>query len=314
MRSEVLKTISLSFSSKSIVFLLMSTACAGQDAQVRSERKGSAGDDRQATAQDKPASGEDSPGTAPDKPATEAAADPKTTPKTTPKTKRWIGTISGGIQYESGRLHADGVQMAGDIAKSFNPADTLSFDGTLTYATYRIPPSPRADSTNNTWFGAQMVHRLNNRFFLADRAIFNRDLVIGIDHRELNGTGVGINLFLSEKGQFYVVPAFGVGEQLTAVRAINGFTTGFVSYEKFTYKLNPAWSVVQYSMWRTSDAHSHDMSIKAYGGLEAPALYKRLYISIGLDYDYEGVLSPAFLGVTRNDAVFAVKFKYRFGG
>jgi hypothetical protein len=55
------------------------------------------------------------------------------------------------------------------------------------------------------------------------------------------------------------------------------------------------------------------MSIKAYAGLDAPALYKRLYLSIGLDYNYEGVLSPRIPGITRNDAIFGVKFNYRIG-
>jgi hypothetical protein len=305
MKSDVFRTISLDFSRKSIIFLLMGASCAAQDAAVQTVREASTGDDQQATAQDKPAAAQGNPAAAAAKPATATPAKPKP--------PHWVGKLAGGFQYESGRLHADGLQMAGDLAKSFNKWDTLSFDGTLTYATYRIPPLPRADSTNNSWFGGQFIHRLNNRFFLADRVMFNRDLVIGIDHRELNATGIGVNLLLFKKGQFYVVPAFGVGNQVTAVRAINGFTTGFVSYERFTYKLNETWTVTQYSMWRTSDAHAHDMSIKAYGGLEAPALYKHLFISIGLDYNYEGVLSPAFIGITRNDAVFGVKFNYRIG-
>jgi hypothetical protein len=226
---------------------------------------------------------------------------------------QWAGKVSGGIQFESGRTSNGGLTLSGDLAKNVTPKQTVSFDGTMTYATYKVAPFPRTTATNNIWFGGQVLHKLNNRFFLVDRVMFNRDLITGVSHRELNATGIGVNLFLSPKGQLFVVPAFGIGNQITAVRAINGFTTGFVSYEKFAYKLNDMWSVNQYSMVRTSTKNSHDMSIKAYAGLDAPALYKRLYLSIGLDYNYEGVLSPRIPGITRNDAIFGVKFNYRIG-
>jgi hypothetical protein len=226
---------------------------------------------------------------------------------------QWVGKVSGGIQFESGRTSNGGVTVSGDVAKNVTARQTVSFDGVMTYATYKVAPFPRTTATNNIWFGGQVLHKLNTRFFLVDRVMFNRDLITGVSHRELNALGIGINLFLSPRGQFYVVPAFGLGNQITAVREINGFTTGFVSYEKLVYKLNDMWSVNQYSMVRTSAKNHHDMSIKAYAGLDAPALYKRLYLSIGLDYNYEGVLSPRIPGITRNDAIFGVKFNYRIG-
>jgi hypothetical protein len=246
-------------------------------------------------------------------PAKPAATTTTTTTPAAPPKPQWAGKLSGGVQYESGRTHSNGLTLSGDLAKAVSKSDTIAFDGILTYATYRVVPLARTTATNNSWFGAQELHRLNNRFFLVDRAMFNRDTVVGISHREINAMGVGVNLFLSPRGQLYVVPAYGVGNQNTRVREINGFTTGFVSYQKFAYKLNDMWSVSQYSMWRTSTKNSHDMSIKAYAGLDAPALYKRLFLSIGLDYNYEGMISPLIPGNTKNDAVLGFKFNYRIG-
>ncbi len=246
-----------------------------------------------------------------------ASAETRTTakvaPPVPPKAPQWVGKIGGGVQFEGGRTASRGVSIAGDATKVFTANNILSIDGSVAYATYQVLTLPRTDATNNSSFAGQYVHRLNNRLFLADRVMFNRDVIIGVSHREINASGVGINLWLTPKGQFYVVPAFGVGHQLTEVRAINGLATGFVSYQKFTYRLNSLWSIDQYSTLRTSTRNSHDLSIRVYGGVSAPALFKRLFLSVGLDYNYEGDYAPAVIGGTRNDAIFSVKFNYRIG-
>lgn len=241
-------------------------------------------------------------------PAQQTAATAQAAPKA-----QWVGKVSGGIQFESGRTSNGGVTISGDIAHKVHTKGTIAFDGSVTYATYKIGGLPRTTATNNSWFNAQYLHRLNNRFFAVDRLMFQRDIITGVSHREWNATGIGVNLFLSPKGEFYVVPAFAFGRQNTRVPGINGWAAGFAGYEKLTYKLNEMWTFNQYMMVRINGENRHDMTLKGYAGLDAPALHKRLYLSIGLDYNYEGVLNPTIPGITRNDAVFGVKFNYRIG-
>ena len=227
----------------------------------------------------------------------------------------WFGSIGGGVQAEAGRTAQRGVMLSGQLAKKFTGADTVSFDGQATFASYSFQGQPRVTAANNHLVGAQYIHRLNNRFFLADRAFSSADTVLGIRNRQFNAVGVGINFFESKKGQFYIVPGYGFGNQNTSDAVINGFHTGFASYEKFTYQLNKQMAVQQWSQVRMNAQYRSDRSIQGYLGVDFPALYKRLYLSMGVTYTYEGDLTPQAIagGGSRNDALFAVKFNYRIG-
>ncbi len=228
----------------------------------------------------------------------------------------WEGKISGGVQFESGRTEQRAVSISGDVAKVFTPESTVSFEGSVMRATLLVAPrTPRYTGADNMSFAGQYLRKLKTkRFFLVDRAFYTRDTVTGVGNRFINATGVGINLILSPKGQFYIVPAFAMGTQDTDVKSINGFTTGFASFQKFDYKLSDMWSISQNTSVRINGKNIHDTTITGYAGLMAPAIYKRLFLSIGVDYNYEGMLFPNTLSVvSKNDAVFIVKFNYKIG-
>ena len=242
-----------------------------------------------------------------------ALAAPPAVVKPEPKPE-WFGSIGGGVQAEAGRTAQRGVMVSGQLAKQFTAADTVSIDGQATFASYSFQGGPRTTAANNHLVGAQYIHRLNNRFFLAERTYSSADTILGVKNRRFTAAGVGINLILSKKGQFYIVPGYGFGHQSTSEPAINGFHTGFGSYEKFTYQLKNM-AVQQCSQVRLNAHSLSDRSIQGYMGVDFPALYKRLYLSMGVTYTYEGVLTPQAIagGGTRNDALFAVKFNYRIG-
>ena len=242
-----------------------------------------------------------------------AAAAPPAAVKPEPKPE-WAGTIGGGVQAEAGRTSQRGIALSGALAKSFTAFDTLSFEGQVNHASYKIS-NERFTAVNNHLGSVQYVRRFNNRFFLADRGYSSADTILGIKNRGFNAVGVGINLFLLKKGSFFIVPGYGFGYQNTSDPSIDGFHTGFASYEKFVYQLNNQWGLEQWSQVRLNHQHVLDRSIQGYIGVTAPALYKRLYLSMGVNYTYEGVLSPQAIsgGATRNDAVFSVKVNYRIG-
>ena len=227
----------------------------------------------------------------------------------------WFGSIGGGIQAEAGRTAQRGVMLSGQLAKHFTAADTVSFDGQWTHASYSFGGGPRATAANNHLFGVQYIHRLNNRFFLADRVYSSGDSMLGIQNRQFNAVGVGINLLLSKKSQFYIVPGYGFGHQRTSDPTPNGFHTGFGSYQKLTYQVNKQMALQGWSQVRLNTQYRRDRSIQSYLGVDFPALYKRLYLSMGVTYTYEGSLAPQAIatGATRNDALFAMKFNYRIG-
>ena len=241
-----------------------------------------------------------------------APAAPPAVVKPEPKPE-WFGSIGGGVQAEAGRTAQRGVMVSGQLAKQFTAADTFSIDGQATYGSYSFNRGPRTTAANNHLIGAQYIHRLNNRFFLAERTYSSADTILGVNNRQFTAAGVGINLILLKKGQFYIVPGYGLGHQSTSQLTINGFHTGFGSYEKLSYQFKNM-AVQQWSQIRLNAHSSSDRSIQGYMGVDFPALYKRLYLSMGVTYTYEGVLTPQVIatGGTRNDALFAVKFNYRY--
>lgn len=205
--------------------------------------------------------------------------------------------------------------ISGDLAKPFTPKAMLSFDGSVNHSTYLLG-EVRQTAVNNAAASAQYSHRLNNRFFLVERFDSLRNTVLGIRHRQMNGLGVGINILLLKKGEFYVVPAYSFGHHDTSVTEIDGFHQGFASYQKFSYQMASGWSVLQSWMVRTNAEHRSDLSMKGSIALNSPMLHKRLFLSLGIDYLYEGVLSPeaiASQGATRNDIIYSMKFNYRVG-
>lgn len=216
---------------------------------------------------------------------------------------------------ENGQRSARGIMISGDVARKYTPKDILSFDGSVNHSTYLLG-SERQTAVNNLSLSAQYLHRLNNRFFLVERFDSMRNTVLGINHRQMNAIGVGINILLLKKGEFYVVPAYAIGNHDTSVTEIDGFNQGFASYEKFSYQLANHWAVLQSWMIRTNAEHHSDLSMKGSIALTSPPIHKRLFLSLGVDYLYEGVISPqavASLGATRNDTIYSVKFNYRIG-
>lgn len=227
----------------------------------------------------------------------------------------WRGSLGGGIQLESGRTNGRGIMISGEVAKRLTEEDLLEFDGQLNHSTFKAAGGPRTVAAHNMLFSGQWSRPLNKRFFIADRFIVTRDTVLGIDDRELNASGVGVNLIASPRGNFYIVPAFGLGAQTTSVERINGLAMGFAVYEKFEYKLSEHWGISQWANLRTNKEHTSDRSAKVHLELTAPALHKRVFLSFSCDYTYEGILSPqaVLVGATRNDNVFSVKLNYRIG-
>jgi hypothetical protein len=174
---------------------------------------------------------------------------------------------------------------------------------------------PRQYAQNDILLSAEWVRPFNPRFFLASRTYYQRDTILAIDHRAITAMGPGINLILSKRGQFYVVPAIGVGAHSSSAIESNGAAYGFVAFEKIEYKLGKDWAFTQWGIFRSNIDHVSDRSSKAHVELMAPALHKRLFLSLNLDYTYEGALSPQALmnGATRNDVITSVKFNYRIG-
>ena len=124
----------------------------------------------------------------------------------------WFGSIGGGIQAEAGRTAQRGVMLSGQLAKHFTAADTVSFDGQWTHASYSFGGGPRATAANNHLFGVQYIHRLNNRFFLADRVYSSGDSMLGIQNRQFNAVGVGINLLTTVQNSTYSLLGSDFGE------------------------------------------------------------------------------------------------------
>ena len=227
----------------------------------------------------------------------------------------WRGSLGGGIQLEAGRTNGRGIMMSGEVGKKLTEEHFLEFDGQLNHSTFKAAAGPRTVAAHNMLFGAQWARPLNKRFFIADRFIVTRDTVLGINDREFNASGIGVNLIASKRGSFYIVPAFCLGAQTTSVERINGLAMGFAAYEKFEYKLSEYWGISQWAHLRTNKEHTSDRSAKAHFELTAPALHKRVFLSFSGDYTYEGILSPQALlgGATQNDIVFSVKLNYRIG-
>ena len=227
----------------------------------------------------------------------------------------WVGKVGGGFQLENGQRSARGIMISGDLAKPYTPKDMLSFDGSVNHSTY-LSGDVRETAVNNLSASAQYSHRLNNRFFLVERFDTTRNTVLGIKHRQLNAVGVGINILLLKKGEFYVVPAYAIGYHDTSVTEIDGFNQGLASYQKFRYQMASGWSLLQSWMIRTNAEHRSDLSMKGSIALSSPLIHKRLFLSLGVDYFYEGVLSAQAIsseGATRNDMIYSVKFNYQIG-
>lgn len=227
----------------------------------------------------------------------------------------WRGSLGGGIQLESGRTNGRGIMISAEVGKKLTEGHMLTFDGQLNHSTFKAGGGPRTVAAHNMLFGGQWSHRLNKRFFIADRFIVTRDTILGINDREFNASGIGVNLIASPRGNFYIVPAFGLGAQTTSVERINGRAMGFAAYEKFEYKLSEHWGISQWANLRTNKEYTSDKSAKVHFELTAPALHKRVFLSFSGDYTYEGILSPQAVlgGATRDDIVFSVKLNYRIG-
>ncbi len=244
-----------------------------------------------------------------------AAPPPASAPEQRIQKLPWRGSLGGGIQLESGRTNGRGIMISGELAKKLTEEHLLEFDGQLNHSTFKAAGGPRTVAAHNMLFGGQWSRPLNKRFFIADRFILTRDTVLGINDREFNASGIGVNLIASPKGNLYIVPAFGLGAQTTSVERINGLAMGFAAYEKFEYKLSEHWGISQWANLRTNKEHTADRSAKVHFELTAPALHKRVFLSFSGDYTYEGILSPQamLVGATRNDIVFSVKLNYRIG-
>ena len=231
---------------------------------------------------------------------------PAVAPAPAPPRPAWHGSLSAGIALASGVQAQRGYQLNVGVQRPFSDGGNFSATAAREYQRVTFPSESLL--SDRISLGAGVEQHLSPHSVMMARSMFLKDRLLYVDSRYDELLGYGLHLFDAKKRfDFEFVPGVSfLKEDLgysdaTDWKAAGGF------YEKFTGKINAAWSLENSLRFRRN-FKSSDRSTESVAALNG-MVTKTLGVQLEYQYNYESIVPPGYPNYL---SVLSAGIKFRF--
>lgn len=208
-----------------------------------------------------------------------------------PRHPSWRGSAAASVALAGGAQAQRGYQLDGSLQRPFSDGGSFVAQASRQYQRVTFPsPALLADRTSVS-VGADM-NTTKNTVAMA-RSMYLRDELLYVDSRYEELFGYGLHLYDANKRfDFELVPGVSIFKQSLAYSDDRGWQSGGGFYEKFTGKINAAWSASNSFRFRHNFTVV-DRSVESIAALNG-AITKTLGVQLEYQYNYESIVPPGF--------------------
>jgi putative salt-induced outer membrane protein YdiY len=220
-----------------------------------------------------------------------AQAAPAAAGQTAPVHPAWHGSASAGVALAGGVQAQRGYQLAGDVRRPFSDGGSFVANAARDYQKVTFP-SPALLADRTTLSGGADLNTSKKTVAMA-RSMYMRDKLLYVDSRYEELVGFGLHLSdASKRFDLQVVPGVSIFKQDLSYSDDRDWQGGGGVYEKFTGKINAAWSVGNSFRFRRNWTKV-DRSVESVASLTG-AIIKPLGLQLEYQYNYESIVPPGF--------------------
>lgn len=221
----------------------------------------------------------------------EPAAPAQAAAPAAPRHPAWHGSAAASVALAGGAQAQKGYQLQGALQRPFSDGGSFVAQAAREYQNVTFPsPALLADRTSIS-VGADM-NTTKNTVAMA-RSMYLRDKLLYVDSRYEELFGYGLHLYDAKKRfDFVLVPGVSFFKQNLAYSDNRGWQSGGGFYEKFTGKINAAWSASNSFRFRRNFSVA-DRSVESVADLNG-AITKTLGVQLEYQYNYESIVPPGF--------------------
>lgn len=208
-----------------------------------------------------------------------------------PAPLRWHGSANASAAVAGGAQSQRGYQLGASVERPFTSGGAFSASFSRQYQRVKFPSESVLADRMSISVGAE--EDFANNTVAMVRSLYLKDKLLYVDYRFEQLVGYGLRLIdASKRFTFYLVPGVSIFKQDLAYSDITDWEYGGGIYEKFTGKLNEAWSIGNEFRYRRNFS-DHDISIESVASVHG-MFTKTLGLQVEYQYNHESIVPPHF--------------------
>jgi putative salt-induced outer membrane protein YdiY len=203
----------------------------------------------------------------------------------------WHGSASASVALAGGAQAQRGYQLEGDVQRPFSDGGSFVANASRQYQNVTFPSPALLADRSSISVGAD---ENTTKYTVAmARSMYLRDRLLYVDSRYEELFGFGLHLYdASKRFEIQLVPGVSFFKQNLSYSDDRGWQSGGGFYEKFTGKINAAWTVGNSFRFRRNFTVA-DRSVESIASVTG-AITRPLAIQLEYQYNYESIVPPGF--------------------
>jgi putative salt-induced outer membrane protein YdiY len=205
--------------------------------------------------------------------------------------RKWHGNASLGVALATGVQAQEGYKFSLGIKRPFSDGGNFVAQFSRDYSKVTFPSQSLLSDRTAASLGADV--NVTKHTVAMVRTMFLEDGLQYVDSRFEQLAGYGLHLFDADKRfVLQLVPGISVFKQDLAYSDVLDWEAGWGIFEKFTGKINDAWSIENTFRYRHNFTDV-DNSIEATASLNG-MITKTLGLQMEYQYNHESIVPPGF--------------------